>query len=331
MIKGNILKPSTYVLFSIAVIVVFILLLRQCSGDESTRETSIESSLQKNNDKRDVAENGKKKELNKKTHSVENKEEVGLVQSGVDEKEVKLNATKKLGTSNLQMKKPDYPFGHKKSKTNISTQFDKGIGEGKPKAEEILKNDLKVLTEKVNVLEGKVNALLEKMRLFSEEKGNRILAKELVKKDTNVNLTSTMDTLKNDDGLIYKYPTHVVAGGLSSYEKWTGYGFQASYAYRVNKFVSLGVQGNAFLKEGKYNGDRDFGMSFRANFHIFPLFVENSKFDIYASGTAGVGRDDDVETFETIWYIGSSYDFNKYWGVFAEGGNIGVIGLRLAF
>jgi len=330
MMKGSILKTSTYVLFSIAVIVLFILLFRQCSGDVSTRETSMESSLPKTNVKSDVVEMGNKADLNEKIHSVESQKEGDSVQSLVDEKEVISNTAKKLDASNLQMKKAYTPFGYKESQAYLSTPFDKGIEEGKPKSEDILKNDLMELTEKVNVLEGKVNALLEKMRLFSEEKEKRLLAEELVKKDKNVNATSIMDTLKNDD-LLYRYPTHVLAGGLSTYEKWTGSGIQASYAYRINKLISLGAQGNAFFKDGKYGGDRDFMMSFRANFHIFPLFVENSKFDLYASGTAGVGRDDSTETFETMWYVGSSYDFNKHWGAFVEGGDIGVMGLRLIF
>jgi len=99
----------------------------------------------------------------------------------------------------------------------------------------------------------------------------------------------------------------------------------------VPQFVSLGGQGNAFFKDGKYRGDRSLYMGFRANFHMFPLFVENSRFDMYAGGTAGIGRDNNVETFETMWYLGAAYDFSKHWGVFVEAGNIGVIGLRLTF
>lgn len=327
--NGNILKPSMYVLFSIAVIVVFILLFRQCSGDISTKETLKRSSFTEANIKKDSLDKGNKNVLKGKIQIVQSQNKGNSVQSLGDEPKLNSKERKKAIASSLVMS--ENSSFHKESQANMPSQFYESIEENKPKSEAILKNDIEKLTEKVNTLEEKVKALLEKMSLFSEEKKNRMLAEDLAKKERERKLASTMDTLKNDDDLIYKDPTHVLTGGLSTYEKWTGYGFQASYAYRINKFVSLGAQGNAFLKEGKYNGDRDFVMSFRANFHILPFFVENSKFDIYASGTAGIGRDDSLETFETMWYLGSSYDFNKHWGVFVEGGEIGVMGLRLTF
>lgn len=328
--NGNTLKPSLYVLFSIVVIIVFILLFRQCSEDLSTKEALRKNALTEANIKKDLLDKGNKNVLKGKIQIVQSQNKGNSVQGIGEESQVNSNERKNVIASSLVTRKNSSSF-HKEIQVDVSSEFDEWVEDMKLNSQAILKSDIERLTEKVNVLEEKVKALLEKMRLFSEEKKNRMLAENLAKKEREMKLESTMDTLKNDDDLIYRYPTHVLSGGFSTYEKWTGYGFQASYAYRINKFVSLGAQGNAFLKEGKYNGDRDLVMSFRANFHILPFFVENSKFDIYASGTAGVGRDDSLETFETMWYLGSSYDFNKHWGVFLEGGEIGVIGLRLTF
>lgn len=331
MMKENILKTSKYVLFSIVVVLVFILLFRQCSGDESTKEIPVESSSTETNVKGDLAEKGTKEDLNEKTDFVASQKKIDSLQNRVVEKKLNSKATKKVAASKLQMGKNDQTFVHKESQTNFFTQFNEDVEEGKVKSEEILKNDIEKLTEKVNVLDRNVKALLEKMRLFYEEKKNRMLTEEPGKKEKEENLTCILDTLKDDDAYKYRDPTHVLSGGLSTYKKWTGLGFQASYTYRVNKLVSLGLQGKAFMKEGNYEGDRDVFMGFRANFHILPLFVENSRFDLYAGGTAGVSIDNNIDSLETIWCLGSSYDFCKHWGVFVEAGNMGVVGLRLIF
>ena len=329
--KGNILKTSMYVLFSIIVVLVFILLFRQCSGNESTKETFLKSSSPETNVKGDLTEKGTKNDLNEKTAFVDSQKKIDSLRNKVNEKELNSKATKKVVASKLQLEKNNQAFVQKEPKTNIYTQFDDYVDDGKLKSEDILKNDIEMLTEKVNVLDEKVKALLEKMRLFYEEKENRMLAEELAKKEKEETLTSVQDTLNDDDAYKYKDPTHVLSGGLSTYKRWTGLGFQASYTYRVTKLVSLGLQGKAFLKEGNYEGDRDIFMGLRANFHILPLLVEDSRFDLYAGGTAGVNLDDNIESFETIWCLGSSYDFSKHWGVFIEAGNMGVVGLRLIF
>jgi hypothetical protein len=323
MMKENIQKRSMFTLVSLAVVVVCILLFRQCSGDVSTRKASADSSSLKTDVKKEITVGAKK---------VNSAEILKIPSKGlVDGERVNSEATKKAKIA-TQVKNENEPIVQKEYRVSSSDQFYGGFeDEGKIKVEDVLKDELKILTAKVNVLEEKVKALFEKMRLFSQEKENRLLAEKPVKKENEVNSTRTMETLKGDGGVIYKYPTHVLTVGLSTYEKWTGYGVQASYTYRISKFVSLGGQGNGFFKEGKYNGDRDFYMGFRANFHMFPLFVEDSRFDLYAGGTAGLGRDDDVETFETMWYLGSSYDFNRRLGVFVEAGTIGVMGLRLTF
>lgn len=333
LMKENTRKTSMFVWLSIVVVVVFILLLKQCSENKSTREAVTNSASSINNIKKEIIEDDKKKDLIDKMYVSESKQEGtnAVASSLIDKKGVVSKATKKSNATSPKLDEGYKAAVKKESQVNFSEQSGEGIGEEqKPKTESALKKELGVLTAKVNILEEKIKALWERLRLFSEEKQTRLLAEKYgaVEKEERVDSTDVVDTLKND---VFRYPTHVLAGGLSTYEKWTGYGFQASYTYRINKHVSLGVQSNGFLKEGKYNGDRDFYLGFRANFHVFPFFVENSRFDLYTGGTAGMGRDDDVETFETMWYLGAAYDFNKHWGVFVEAGNIGAMGFRLTF
>ncbi|MRT93260.1 hypothetical protein [Ancylomarina sp. 16SWW S1-10-2] len=357
--KESILKTSMYVLFSIIVVLVFILLFRQCSGNESTKETSVESSLSQTDVQMDTVKKVNKTGLNEKTplvgsqkigvavqngvdeknsngknlketsHSVESQKAGGLGQASIGQK--KVNSIK-TNASTLQMGKTYQAFVPKGSQADFNTQFNEYVvKEEQSKSVENLKTDINRLTEKVNVLDANVKALLEKMRLFYEEKKNRMLDDESAKKETEVDSTRILDSLNVGDGYKYKDPTHVLSVGVSTYEKWTGLGFQASYTYRLNKLVSLGMQGKAFLKDGSYEGDRDIFMGLRANFHILPLLVEDSRFDLYAGGTIGVDLDNNIESFDTIWCLGSSYDFCRHWGVFIEAGNMGVVGLRLIF
>jgi len=181
---------------------------------------------------------------------------------------------------------------------------------------------LKALSEKTNMLHNKVKILLERLEAILRKVKTEAPAQEL--DPVHVEESSNTD-------VVFKYPTHVFAGGISTCKEWTGYGLQGSYAYRVNSYISMGLQGNAFFKDGKYNGDRSLYTGIRANFHILPLFVKNSNFDLYAGGTLGAEFDDDDMTFETMGYVGVSYDFCKHWGVFAEAGSIGVLGLRMNF
>ncbi len=332
--KENILKISKFALLIIAVVVLCFLLLKQCSGDKSEVKSAGNSSTIINV-KSDSIDKVKKKKTASSGHIVESQNEdsevVELVL--VDEDVVVSKAIKKTKAPSSQVKKAFVPLIQEKPQISISKQSIDGVGEEqKPKLEDVLVGELKTLEAKLAVLQEKVRSLLERMRIFSEEKKNRDFVEEVdtVKNVENLNDTSSTDMSEKEDEA-HIYPIHVLSGGVSTYEKWTGYGLQASYTYRISKFISLGGQGNAFLKEGKYSGDRDLYMGIRANFHISPLFLENSRFDLYAAGTAGYGRDDSAETFETMWYLGSSYDFSKYWGVFFEAGNIGVLGLRLRF
>ena len=97
--KGNILKPSMYVLFSIAVVVLFILLFRQCSGDVSTRENSIGSSSPKTSVKKDLVEKGKNNDLNKKMPVFKNDITRAWSSKGVTDVEITQENTVRFFTS----------------------------------------------------------------------------------------------------------------------------------------------------------------------------------------------------------------------------------------
>jgi len=193
-------------------------------------------------------------------------------------------------------------------------------------------NSIKKISEKTDELNKKVKILLERVeailgRAKAEASSQEV---ELIQAEELQNADKEMNTQLDED-LAFKYPSHVVAGGISTCKDWTGAGLQGSYAYRITNYFSLGLQVNASFNDGKYSGDRSLYAGVRANFHILPLLVKSSNFDLYAGGTLGAGFDNDDLTLEGMGYMGVSYDFSKSLGVFAEAGNIGVLGLRLKF
>jgi hypothetical protein len=317
---------------------VSILFFVQCTEDKTKKYTSEDSSLP-------VAE--VVKEMTEETKTENSFDTLNIVKSEkqireateqtqvVDKKKVE-NVKPEFKAINPQVKKADNPVVQVASQEELQMDVSGKTEEimvavKKPKEEDILAKEVEILFEKVRVLEEKVKIIFEKLKLFSEEVKTRVSVEEVavLKVEENLNLDKGEETLA-EEAMVFKYPIHVLAGGISTYKGWTGYGLQGSYAYRINKYFSLGVQGNAFFKDGKYKGDRSLYIGARANFHILPLFV-NSKFDLYAGGTAGGYHDNNKTVFKAMAYLGFAYDFSKHWGLFAEAGNIGTLGLRLKF
>lgn len=333
MMKKNVWKVLKLAVLSLAVIVVFILLFLQCPEDKTTRETSDDSSLPVSGLVKEMTGEAEKQNLSatldiakpekKINKSAKQLQVVGMepVQGTAEKVKVKHERI------SLHANNADKPVLHEKTHKAVSGQKGEAMEETHK-----LKEEMKVLSEKVDVLLEKVRVLMERVEAIlgkvkteaPDEDVTFIIAEDQPNPDKG------NETLAKDEE-VFKYPTHVLAGGISTYKDWTGYGLQGSYAYRLNKYISLGLQGNAFFKEGKYRGDRSLYAGVRANFHIFPLLVENSNFDLYAGGSLGAGRDNNVMTLEAMGCMGVSYDFCKHWGVFAEAGNIGVFGLRLKF
>lgn len=312
----NILKVSKIGL-GLAIILACTLLFLQCSEDKAGKKAPDNNSESSVEDKKELITGAEKKNLPDVTSSVKS--------------ENKAFESKKVESENVdtQVKKAVKTFVEKKA-VDVQIQ-DKTEADLEPKKENVLAADIKLLEEKVKLLEERIKAIFETLKQYAEKK-NENSVNEVGGFNTEKDLSQN-NTIKDKVGepSSFKYPTHVLAGGFSTYEGWTGYGLQGSYTYRMNDYLSLGVQGNAFFKDGKYKGDRQLYAGIRANFHIFPLIVENSNFDLYAGCTMGAKRDNAATKFKAMGYLGMSYDFCRHWGVFAEAGNIGVVGLRLKF
>ncbi|WP_326981670.1 DUF6646 family protein [Chryseobacterium sp. MYb264] len=132
----------------------------------------------------------------------------------------------------------------------------------------------------------------------------------------------------------------IFMGATASAQAWTGKGDQkinlglsawgygtgiaATYDYGLNKLISVGAGANAYFDNYKDN-DKDnrvfiFG---RLNFHLQDALDLPSKWDIYPGVDVGVlGKD-----FGIGAHIGAKYFFTEKFGVFAEVGNNGSLGV----
>ncbi|MFC7347583.1 DUF6646 family protein [Chryseobacterium zhengzhouense] len=107
-----------------------------------------------------------------------------------------------------------------------------------------------------------------------------------------------------------------------------GTGITATYDYGLNQLISIGAGGNAYFDNYRDN-DKDnrvfiFG---RVNFHLKEALELPEQLDIYPGVDLGVlGRD-----FGIGAHIGARYFFTEKFGVFAEVGNNGSLGVSFNF
>lgn len=107
-----------------------------------------------------------------------------------------------------------------------------------------------------------------------------------------------------------------------------GTGITATYDYGLNQLISIGAGGNAYFDNYRDN-DKDnrvfiFG---RVNFHLREALELPEQLDIYPGVDLGVlGRD-----FGIGAHIGARYFFTDKFGVFAEVGNNGSLGVSFNF
>lgn len=134
--------------------------------------------------------------------------------------------------------------------------------------------------------------------------------------------------------------TLVLMGGIAQAQAWTGKGDQkinlglsawgygtgvtGTYDYGLNKLVSVGAGLNAYFEGYKDNNDDNRVFIFgRLNFHLQEALDLPSQWDIYPGVDIGViGRE-----FGIGAHIGARYFFTEKFGVFAEIGNNGSLGV----
>lgn len=132
----------------------------------------------------------------------------------------------------------------------------------------------------------------------------------------------------------HRFHKQVVAVGIGTGPDWDkGFSLQGSYAYRIHKLLSVGVQANLFLEELNIEREKSLFVGIKTDFHVLPLFVETSKYDAYVGATWGSLFEDRYFKFNSysIYYVGASYNLSTGFGVFAEIGNVSSLGLKYNF
>lgn len=107
-----------------------------------------------------------------------------------------------------------------------------------------------------------------------------------------------------------------------------GTGITATYDYGLNQLISIGAGGNAYFDNYRDNNKDNRVFIFgRVNFHLREALELPEQLDIYPGVDLGVlGRD-----FGIGAHIGARYFFTEKFGVFAEVGNNGSLGVSFNF
>lgn len=107
-----------------------------------------------------------------------------------------------------------------------------------------------------------------------------------------------------------------------------GTGISATYDYGLNQLISVGAGGNAYFDNYKDNNKDNRVFIFgRVNFHLREALQLPEQLDIYPGVDLGVlGRD-----FGIGAHIGARYFFTDKFGIFAEVGNNGSLGVSFNF
>jgi hypothetical protein len=107
-----------------------------------------------------------------------------------------------------------------------------------------------------------------------------------------------------------------------------GTGISATYDYGLNQLISVGAGGNAYFDNYRDNNKDNRVFIFgRVNFHLREALQLPEQLDIYPGVDLGVlGRD-----FGIGAHIGARYFFTDKFGVFAEVGNNGSLGVSFNF
>lgn len=107
-----------------------------------------------------------------------------------------------------------------------------------------------------------------------------------------------------------------------------GTGISATYDYGLNQLISVGAGGNAYFENYKDNNKDNRVFIFgRVNFHLREALQLPEQLDIYPGVDLGVLRRD----FGIGAHIGARYFFTDKFGVFAEVGNNGSLGVSFNF
>lgn len=103
-----------------------------------------------------------------------------------------------------------------------------------------------------------------------------------------------------------------------------GNGVKASYDFGINQTFSMGFGGTYFIT----SDEEDYFIYLRAAYHFGDLFDLPSELDIYPGVELGYKSSENVGI---SGYLGVRYFFTKKFGVFAEFGNNGALGLSFNF
>ncbi len=104
-----------------------------------------------------------------------------------------------------------------------------------------------------------------------------------------------------------------------------GSGLSGSVDFGILDWLSVGGGTDLYFSNPEKYKDENFYVYGRANFHVGELIGMSPEWDLYPGVNLGLVGDE----FGLGAHVGARYFFNDIWGLFAELGNHGTLGVSL--
>lgn len=135
----------------------------------------------------------------------------------------------------------------------------------------------------------------------------------------------------------YELKSFVVSGAITTGSKYDRlFGGTVALDYRLSKRFSIGGQGNFYFQSSDLNGEREYAVALRSNYHFMKMKKFNKNpLDMYfglSLGTEVFIGDKEVKNPFIAAHVGARYDLNDNWMVFTEvGTRNAALGLAVSF
>jgi len=157
--------------------------------------------------------------------------------------------------------------------------------------------------------------------------------------EDNKNETEFPQTVISSKYILGEYDLnrYVISGAMTTGSEYDRlFGGQASIDYRLSKRFSVGGQGNFYFLSSDLNGNREYALALRSNYHFMNMEkFKNNPWDIYLGLSLGtkvyIAAKEVKDAFVGV-HVGARYKLDEKWMVFSEiGTRNAALGLAVSF
>ncbi|MGZ2370315.1 hypothetical protein ACXR6G_11045 [Ancylomarina sp. YFZ004] len=135
----------------------------------------------------------------------------------------------------------------------------------------------------------------------------------------------------------YDLNRFVISGAITTGSEYDRlFGGQISADYRLSKRISVGGQGDFYFSSSYLNGNREYALALRSNYHVLKIEkFRKDPWDVYLGLSIGTKVYPAAVEFYNVFlgvYVGARYNLDEKWKVFSEiGTRNAALGLAVSF